>query len=101
MGRSNMTALASQNIVALCDVDWDYADKGFDGLTTQSANMQKRLAEAPPEMRARLEAQISNAKLLVGEGAARRSATSTTARCSRSRRTSTASSSPRPITRTR
>ena len=29
MGRSNMTALASQNIVALCDVDWDYAGQGL------------------------------------------------------------------------
>src|SRR5713101_6597088 len=30
MGRSNLINLASQNIVALCDVDWRYADKGFD-----------------------------------------------------------------------
>ena len=30
MGRTNLINLASQNIVALCDVDWRYADKGFD-----------------------------------------------------------------------
>ena len=48
MGRSNMTALSSQNIVALCDVDWDYAGKGFDNLATQAANAQKRLSEASP-----------------------------------------------------
>src|SRR5262245_43132827 len=28
MGHSNMRAVGSQNIVALCDVDWDYAEKG-------------------------------------------------------------------------
>src|SRR4051812_21581371 len=27
-GRSNMVNLASENIVVLCDVDWEYADKG-------------------------------------------------------------------------
>src|SRR5256884_617298 len=32
MGRNNLINLASQNIVALCDVDWRYADKGFDRL---------------------------------------------------------------------
>src|SRR2546422_3975841 len=31
-GRSNMINLASQNIVALCDVDWEYANKGFESL---------------------------------------------------------------------
>src|SRR5258706_14744856 len=30
MGRNNMRAVASQNIVALCDVDWDYAGKSVD-----------------------------------------------------------------------
>jgi predicted dehydrogenase len=64
MGRSNMTALASQNIVALCDVDWDYAGKGFDNLATQAATAQKRLADAAPEMRARMEANIASQKLL-------------------------------------
>ena len=31
MGRSNLINLASQNIVALCDVDWGYTDKNFRG----------------------------------------------------------------------
>jgi len=35
MGRSNMLALASQNIVALCDVDWGYVDKKYAELPTQ------------------------------------------------------------------
>src|SRR5215467_1159905 len=35
MGRSNLVNLASQNIVALCDVDWGYADQGFERLNTE------------------------------------------------------------------
>ena len=27
MGRVNLTALSTENIVALCDVDWDYAGR--------------------------------------------------------------------------
>ena len=33
MGRANLQALSSQNIVALCDVDWDYAGKSVDRFT--------------------------------------------------------------------
>jgi len=29
MGRTNLKNMSSENIVALCDVDWDYADKTF------------------------------------------------------------------------
>src|ERR1700676_3270867 len=43
MGRANLINLASQNIVALCDVDWGYAAKGFDRLDTEIQNLQKRL----------------------------------------------------------
>src|ERR1700719_4291277 len=34
IGRANLIALAGQNIVALCDVDWDYASKTFEHLDT-------------------------------------------------------------------
>ncbi len=34
MGRANLINLSSQNIVALCDVDWDFANKGFERLDT-------------------------------------------------------------------
>jgi predicted dehydrogenase len=44
MGRSNLVNLASQNIVAMCDVDWDYAQKGFDQLDTELKNQQQRAA---------------------------------------------------------
>ena len=30
MGKSNLKKMASQNIVALCDVDWDYSKKVFE-----------------------------------------------------------------------
>src|SRR3954447_434638 len=42
-GRSDLVNLATENIVALCDVDWDYADKGFAALDTDIANQQGRL----------------------------------------------------------
>src|SRR5829696_8603034 len=33
MGRNNMRAVGSQNIVALCDVDWDFAGRSVDRFT--------------------------------------------------------------------
>src|SRR5258708_1087434 len=42
-GRSDLINLSSENIVALCDVDWDYANKGFAALDTDIANQQGRL----------------------------------------------------------
>ena len=67
MGRSNMTALSSQNIVALCDVDWGYAGRGFDGIPQQVAAAEKRLADATTmtaEQRVRAQAQIAGLKQL-------------------------------------
>src|SRR4051794_20661756 len=42
-GRSDLVNLATENIVALCDVDWDYANKGFAGLDTDITNQHGRL----------------------------------------------------------
>jgi predicted dehydrogenase len=42
-GRSDLVNLATENIVALCDVDWDYANKGFAGLDADITNQQGRL----------------------------------------------------------
>ena len=39
MGRNNMRAVGSQNIVALCDVDWDFAGRSVDRFT---ADLQQR-----------------------------------------------------------
>src|SRR5437899_12677107 len=49
MGRSNLINLASQNIVALCDVDWGYADRGFDGLDTGIQNLRARIDQSNPQ----------------------------------------------------
>jgi predicted dehydrogenase len=50
MGRANLINLASQNIVALCDVDWRYADKGFDHLDIDIERLKKRIElPAPPQ----------------------------------------------------
>ena len=53
MGRSNLVNLSSENVVALCDVDWEYADKGFAGLDGNITNQQERLGRTTP----RLDAQ--------------------------------------------
>src|SRR5713226_5159958 len=47
MGRANLTNLASQNIVALCDVDWGYAGKSLDRLDSDIDKLRTRI-EAPP-----------------------------------------------------
>jgi hypothetical protein len=49
MGRTNLVNLASQNIVALCDVDWGYAGAGFERLGTDVENLQKRIDGPDPE----------------------------------------------------
>src|SRR5881296_1859774 len=42
-GRDNLVNVASENIVALCDVDWDYANRGFEGLGGSITSQQARL----------------------------------------------------------
>src|SRR6187399_219718 len=54
-GRSDLINLASENIVAICDVDWEYADRGFAGLDTTIKNQQERLDRPPNQPR--LDAQ--------------------------------------------
>jgi predicted dehydrogenase len=51
MGRSNLVNLSTENIVAVCDVDWEYANKGFDELDKDIAGLQKRLDENMIEFR--------------------------------------------------
>jgi predicted dehydrogenase len=46
MGRANLHALSSQNIVALCDVDWSYVDARYADIPNQVAAAQKRAADA-------------------------------------------------------
>jgi len=47
MGRANLINLASQNIVAFCDVDWGYAGKALDRLDSDITKLQARI-DAPP-----------------------------------------------------
>ncbi len=43
MGRSNLINLASQNVVALCDVDWGYTDRTLSRLDTDASNLQNHI----------------------------------------------------------
>ena len=49
-GRANLINLASENVVALCDVDWDYANKAFASLETDMRNQQERLDRTTPRV---------------------------------------------------
>src|SRR5229473_4572656 len=51
MGRSNLINVASENIVALCDVDWPYAGKALDRLENDIKNLQTRIEQGPPPPR--------------------------------------------------
>jgi predicted dehydrogenase len=60
MGRANLQALASQNIVALCDVDWNYVDTRFADIPKQMEQASQRAQDAatPAEQRARAAEQL-------------------------------------------
>jgi predicted dehydrogenase len=42
-GRANMINVSSQNIVAMCDVDWDYAGQALDRLLPDAQSQRARL----------------------------------------------------------
>src|SRR6478672_5036191 len=46
MGHNNTMAVGSQNIVAICDVDWDYAQKSIDRYAQQ---LEQRKNPSPDE----------------------------------------------------
>ena len=46
MGRANMQALSSQNLVAMCDVDWAFVDSRFADIDKQVQTANQRVAEA-------------------------------------------------------
>lgn len=59
MGRANLQALASQNIVALCDVDWGYVDARFADIDKQIDQARTRLGQAGDDAeRQRQQGQI-------------------------------------------
>ena len=49
MGRNNMRAVASQNIVAICDVDWDYAGKSVDRFTADLEQRRNPSRQSQPQ----------------------------------------------------
>jgi predicted dehydrogenase len=62
MGRNNLINLASQNIVALCDVDWRYADKGFDRLDLDIERLKERIELPTPPAPGETPAEFDPAK---------------------------------------
>src|SRR5262249_51515894 len=43
-GRTNLVNLATENVVAMCDVDWGFANRGFDRLSGDIQRVRERLA---------------------------------------------------------
>lgn len=60
-GRQVLTNMASQNLVALCDVDWGYADTGFAGLPKELATLQGRIDQNVVEVRVPASARNESA----------------------------------------
>ncbi|HSL23186.1 MAG TPA: Gfo/Idh/MocA family oxidoreductase, partial [Vicinamibacterales bacterium] len=59
MGRINLRNIASENIVAMCDVDWSYAERTFSRLEEEFTREHTRLANAPtPKDRDQIAATI-------------------------------------------
>ena len=68
MGLYNMRALAGENIVALCDVDWRYTEKSFRRMADGLGNAQARLDKArTAKERQELQDEIEHTKLLAGK----------------------------------
>jgi hypothetical protein len=50
-GRNNLLNLSTENIVAMCDVDWEYANKTFEAIDREIQSQQKRLQDGFVEFR--------------------------------------------------
>src|SRR5260370_13755246 len=50
-GHSDLVNLSTENIVAMCDVDWSYANKAFESLDRDIQSQQKRLHDGIVEFR--------------------------------------------------
>jgi predicted dehydrogenase len=68
MGRANLTNLSSENIVALCDVDWGYVDRTFSRLPAeiQEREGQVKSLESETDRKELLE-WIENTKRLADQ----------------------------------
>jgi predicted dehydrogenase len=60
MGRQNLAALSSQNLVALCDVDWGFVDGRFADIPKQAEGAAQRVKEATdPAQKERAQRQLT------------------------------------------
>lgn len=65
MGRSNLAALSTQNIVAMCDVDWGYVDARFAQIPSQIEESTRRSLQMPnDEQRMRMQRSIEDLQRL-------------------------------------
>ena len=63
MGRQNLAALSGQNLVALCDVDWGFADRRFADIPNQVEAAAQRLKDASDDtQKARAQSQLQGWK---------------------------------------
>ncbi len=60
VGRQNLAALSSQNLVAICDVDWSYVDARYAEIPRQIENAHQQLTSGTPQQRANAPRQIEN-----------------------------------------
>ncbi len=59
MGRQNLAALSSQNLVALCDVDWAFVDTRFADIPKQIESATQRVKDATdPLQKERAQRQL-------------------------------------------
>jgi predicted dehydrogenase len=66
VGRSNLAALSSQNLVALCDIDWDYVDARYGQIPAQVREISRRLKDdsKTAEQQELVRAQIADLRRL-------------------------------------
>ena len=60
-GRAVITNMVGENLVAMCDVDWGYADQGFADLETDISKLEERIAANVVEVRAPASARNEGA----------------------------------------
>lgn len=65
MGRANLAALSTQNLVAMCDVDWGYVASRYGQIPAQIQDTAKRLKQSQDPLEGvRLQTEIENLQRL-------------------------------------
>ena len=60
-GRAVITNMVGENLVAMCNIDWGYADQGFADLETDISKLEERIAANVVEVRAPASARNEGA----------------------------------------